>query len=106
MAAFIVIIATVLAVAFGLAAWPAALVTGPFAGIGLVGSTSCAGSAITAGTPYSRCSRRLTSAGFPGRDQTGLVGQHDGLRAITKAKLPEDPGDVGLHGGLLDEERP
>ena len=33
-----------------------------------------------------------------------LVGEHDDLDAVAEAELGEDPGDVGLHGRLADEE--
>ena len=35
-----------------------------------------------------------------GRDEAGLVGEHDGLGAVAEAQFREDAGDVGFHGGL------
>ena len=39
------------------------------------------------------------------RDQPALVGEHDRLYAVAQAELHQDPGDVGLHGVLGDEQR-
>ena len=33
-----------------------------------------------------------------GRDQRGLVGEHDGLNAVAQAELGQDPADVDLDG--------
>ena len=40
----------------------------------------------------------------PGPDDTGLVGEHDRLGAVAQVELLQDPGDVGLHGVLADDE--
>ena len=41
---------------------------------------------------------------FAGLDETGLVGEHDGLDAVAEVELGEDPVDVCLDGGRLDDE--
>ena len=40
-----------------------------------------------------------------GVDDPVVVGEHDGRRPIAHAELREDRADVGLHGGLADDER-
>jgi hypothetical protein len=58
--------------------------------------------AVTVPRPESRQMLSPPSAGFARGDQAGLVGQHDGLRAVAQAQLGEDAGDVGLDGGLAE----
>jgi hypothetical protein len=40
----------------------------------------------------------------PGLDEAALVREDDGLDAVAEVELGEDPTDVGLHGGLRDDE--
>jgi cation diffusion facilitator CzcD-associated flavoprotein CzcO len=55
-----------------------------------------------AGTPAG--ARRRAAASVARHDQTGLVGHHDGLRAVAQAELGQHPADVGLDGLLPHHE--
>src|SRR5829696_3441459 len=44
------------------------------------------------------------SGGGAGLDQSGFVGDDDGLYAVAQAELLEDPRDVRLDGRLAEEE--
>lgn len=57
----------------------------------------------------------MVSSGQPGRvrgasgsvpcpDETGFVGEHDGLHTVAGLEFHEDPTDVGLHGRLREKE--
>src|SRR3954463_3029153 len=46
------------------------------------------------------------SGGGAGLDQSGLVGDDDGLDAVAQAELLEDPRDVRLDRRLAEEELP
>src|SRR3954447_6008580 len=45
-----------------------------------------------------------TKGGGSGLEQPGLVGQHDRLGAVPQLQLLQQPGHVGLHRGVADEE--
>jgi len=54
--------------------------------------------------------RPWAGAGFAGRSrvprdcQAGLVGQDDGLDPVAELELGQEPGDVGLDGGVAEGE--
>src|SRR5215211_4103537 len=41
-----------------------------------------------------------------GVEEAGLVREHDRLDPVSEVELHQDMGDVGLHGGVADEELP
>src|SRR4051794_36414505 len=45
----------------------------------------------------------LSSSRLVGVEESGLVGENDGLGTVAQVEFLEQAGDVGLHGGAADE---